>query len=144
MVSGQGFCFCDKGEVDWAVCMTRKSKRKMSNYKIRRTYRLLPQTPKKFVYVYNYFLNKKLLWISNKVVLKITWLSELLKNGFEITASFSEYWKIINTQTRITDPRTKKTGDRDSISEISFAATRQSLSQSLIMDCNPSNTLPDF
>ena len=49
-----------------------------------------------------------------------------------------------NTQTRITDPRTKKTGDRDSISEIPFAATRESLSQSLIMDCNPSNTLPDF
>lgn len=53
MGSGVSFYSCE-GELDWAVCMTRKGN--MSNYKIQKTYRLLPQTPKKLlVYINNYF-----------------------------------------------------------------------------------------
>lgn len=47
MGSGVGFYSCE-GELDWAVCMTRKRKGNMSNYKIQKTYRLLPQTLKNF------------------------------------------------------------------------------------------------
>lgn len=53
MGSGVSFYSCE-GELDWAVCMTRKGN--MSNYKIQKTYRLLPQTPKKLLmYINNYF-----------------------------------------------------------------------------------------
>ena len=59
MGSGVGFCSCE-GELDWAVCMTRKRKGNMSNYKIQKTYRLLPQTPKKLLmYINNYFFKHR-------------------------------------------------------------------------------------